>query len=110
MRLSLLFLAIALVLGPSPQENKSTPPQEEKKKEAIDPFADPKEELIRRAERTEKERRFNELKAAAVELKELSRKMSEEIEAGGQDVISARMWTNLDRAEKLVKIMREKAK
>ena len=36
--------------------------------------------------------------------------MSDEIEAGGKDVISAKMWNNLDRAEKLVKTMREKAK
>ena len=57
-----------------------------------------------------KEKRFNELKAAATELKELSRKMSDEIEAGGKDVISAKLWSNLDRAEKLVKTMREKAK
>ena len=102
MRLLLMFLAMALVLGATPQE--------EKKKEPFDPFADPAEELIKRAERTQKEKQFNELKAAAVELKELSQKMSDEIEAGGKDVVSAKMWTDLDRAEKLVKTMREKAK
>ena len=102
MRLLLMFLAMALVLGATPQE--------EKKKEPFDPFADPAEELIKRAERTQKEKQFNELKAAAVELKELSQKMSDEIEAGGKDVISAKLWSNLDRAEKLVKTIREKAK
>ena len=66
--------------------------------------------MIKRAERSAKEKRYNELKAAAAELKELSQKMSDEIEAGGKDVISAKMWSNLDRAEKLVKTMREKAK
>ena len=50
------------------------------------------------------------MKAAALELKELSQKMSDEIEAGGKDVISAKLSTNLDRAEKLVKTIREKAK
>jgi hypothetical protein len=43
-------------------------------------------------------------------LKELSAKMSDDIEAGGKDVLSAKMWSNLDRAEKLLKTMREKAK
>ena len=120
MRLSLLLLAMTMLLGAAPQENKTVAPQEKKqdntqdkkddKKETFDPFADPKEELIKRAERNEKEKRFNDLKGAAAELKELSRKMSDEIEAGGQDVISARIWSDLDRAEKLVKVMREKAK
>jgi hypothetical protein len=36
--------------------------------------------------------------------------MSDEIEAGGKDVISARIWTDLERAEKLIKTIREKAK
>jgi hypothetical protein len=102
MRLSLLILITAVFLGSAPQE--------EKKKEPFDPFANPAEELLRRAERNEKEKRYNELKAAAAELKVLAQKMSDEIEAGGKDVISARIWTNLDRAEKLVKIMRDKAK
>lgn len=102
MRLLTVFLAMALVLGAMPQNEKT--------KEPFDPFADPAEELIKRAERSAKEKRFNELKAAAAELKELSQMMSDEIEAGGKDVISAKMWGNLDRAEKLVKTMREKAK
>lgn len=85
-------------------------PQEEKKKEPFDPLADPREELIRRTDKIAKEKKFEELKKAAVELAELSQKMSVEIEAGGKDVINAKIWQNLDRAEKLVKTMREKAK
>ena len=99
MRLLTVFLAMAFVLGAMPQN--------EKPKEPFDPFADPAEELIKRAERSAKEKRFNELKAAASELKELSQMMSDEIEAGGKDVISVKMWTNLDRAEKLVKKARK---
>jgi hypothetical protein len=102
MRLSLLILTMTVLFG--------TALQDDKKKEPFDPFADPKEEMINRAERTEKEKRYSDLKAAAAELKELSQKMSDEVDAGGKDVISARLWTQLDRAEKLVKVMREKAK
>lgn len=114
MRLSVLFLAMAVLLGATSQENKQAAPQQNKqeneKKEPFDPFADPREEMIKRAERAEKEKKFNELKAAAAELKELATQMSDEIEAGGQDVISAKVWSNLDRAEKLVKTMRDRAK
>jgi hypothetical protein len=109
MRLSILFLAMAILLGGASQEDKKAP-QAEKKKETFDPFADPAEELLKRAEKSAQEKRFNELKAAAAELKELSTKMSDEIEAGGKDVVSAKIWSNLDRAEKLIKTMREKAK
>ena len=55
-----------------PSSGAATPG--EKKKEPFDPFADPHEELINRTERTQKEKKYNELKDAAVELKELSRK------------------------------------
>jgi len=102
MRLSILFLATAIFFGGASQE--------EKKKETFDPFADPTEELLKRAEKSVQEKRFNELKAAAAELKDLSTKMSDEIEAGGKEVVSAKIWSNLDRAEKLIKTMREKAK
>src|SRR5262245_1757258 len=116
MRLSILFLFTAILLGGVSQEDKKAPqedkkvPQPEKKKETFDPFADPTVELLKRAEKSAQEKRYNELKAAATELKELSTKMSDEIEAGGKDVVSAKIWSNLDRAEKLVKTMREKAK
>jgi hypothetical protein len=102
MRVSILLIAFAVLLAGTPQE--------EKKKEPFDPLADPREELIRRTDKMAKEKKFEELKQAAVELAELSQKMSVEIEAGGDDVISAKIWQNLDRAEKLVKTMREKAK
>jgi hypothetical protein len=103
MRVSLLLLAFTLVLAAAPQDDK-------KKKEPFDPFADPHEELIRRTTKAAKEKKYEELKDAAAELAELSKKMSDEISAGGKEVISVKIWQNLDRAEKLVKTMREKAK
>jgi len=102
MRVSFALLAFTVFLAGARQE--------EKKKEPFDPLADPREELVRRTEKIAKEKKYNELKDAAAELAELSRKMSEEISTGGKEVISARIWDNLDRAEKLVKTMRDKAK
>jgi hypothetical protein len=104
MRVSLLLLAFTILLAGAPQDDKK------KEKEPFDPLADPREELVRRTEKMAKEKKYNELKEAANELAELSKKMSEEISAGGKEVISVRIWQNLDRAEKLVKTMREKAK
>jgi hypothetical protein len=104
MRVSLLLLAFTLLLAGAPQDDKK------KDKEPFDPFADPREELVRRTEKAAKEKKYNELKEAAEELADLSKKMSDEIAAGGKEVISAKIWINLDRAEKLVKTMREKAK
>ena len=100
MRVSLLIVAFAVLFAGAPQE----------KKEPIDPLADPKEELVKRAEKAAKEKKFNELKDAAAELADLSKKMSDEISAGGKDVISVKIFQNLDRAEQLVKTMRTKAK
>jgi ABC-type glycerol-3-phosphate transport system substrate-binding protein len=113
--LSALVLAALLggIAGGAPQSKPQEKPQEQasdKPKEVFDPFADPREEMLRRAAEAAKEKKFNELKVAAEELAELSQKMSEEIAAGGKDVISARIFQNLDRAEKLVKTMRDKAR
>jgi hypothetical protein len=102
MRVPLLLLAFTLLVAGAPQE--------EKKKEPFDPLADPREELVRRTAKLAKEKKYNELKDAAAELADLSKKMSDEISAGGKEVISIKIWENLDRAEKLVKTMREKAK
>jgi hypothetical protein len=101
MRLLTLLLAITLL---------QSAPQDEKKKATFDPFADPAEELAKRADTAAKEKTFNELKGAAIELRDLSKMISDEIEAGGKDVISAKLGSNLDRAEKLIKTIREKSK
>jgi hypothetical protein len=103
MRVLLLLLAFAVLLSGAPQEDKN-------KKEPFDPFADPHEEMVRRTDKAAKEKKFDELKQAASELADLTTKMSEEISSGGKEVISVKMWQNLDRAEKLIKTMREKAK
>ena len=104
MRASLSLLALTLVLAGAPQDDKK------KEKEPFDPLADPREELVRRTDKMAKEKKYTELKDAAAELADLSKKMSDEISTGGKEVVSVKIWENLDRAEKLIKTMREKAK
>ena len=102
MKAAFLLLTLTLALTGATQE--------EKKKEPFDPFADPRAELIKRAERSAKEKDFAALKEAAAELVQVSQEMSDEIERNGKEVISAKVWTNLTRAEKLLKTIRDKAK
>ena len=103
MKVTLLILMMTvLALASATAQEKKEPP--------FDPFADPVEELANRAEKALKEKRFNELKEAAEELAQLSRSMSDEIAAGGKDTVSVKIFKNLDRAEKLVKTIRDKVK
>jgi hypothetical protein len=101
MRLSIAPLTAALLLAASQQESRSP---------RFDPFANPVEEMVRRAERTDRQKRFDELQLAADELAAISKKISEEIARGGQNVVSVKVLEDLDKAEKLLKTMREKAK
>ena len=71
---------------------------------------DPLKDMQKRAEKEAGEKNYRELKEAAAELAELSKQISTEIEEGGKDVISARIFDRLDRIEKLTKRIREKAK
>ena len=71
---------------------------------------DPLKDMQKRAEKEAGEKNYKELKEAAAELAELSKQISTEIEDGGKDVISARIFERLDRIEKLAKRIREKAK
>jgi hypothetical protein len=71
---------------------------------------DPLKDMQKRAEKEASEKNFRELKEAADQLADLSRQISTEIEEGGKDVISARIFDRLDRIEKLTKRIREKAK
>lgn len=102
MRVSLLIVAMTLALAGAPQD-KPAP-------EKYDPFANPLEEMAKRAQKAAQQKKYTELKDAAAELADLSRKMSDEIDAGGKDVISAKIFQQIDRAEKLLKTIRDKAK
>jgi hypothetical protein len=56
------------------------------------------------------EKNFKELQAAATDLATVSERMSKEIDAGGQYVISLRVLNDLDQIEKLTKKVRSRAK
>src|SRR5262245_8620786 len=56
------------------------------------------------------QKNHKELKEAAAELLDLSQKLSQDVEAGGENVISARIFDHLDKIEKLTKSIRNKAK
>jgi len=84
----------------------------EKKKEEIehDPLIDPAVELAQRAQKKMDEKNFNELKDAAAQLATISGKMSDEIDRGGQYVLSVRVLSDLDQIEKLTKTIRSRSR
>jgi hypothetical protein len=71
---------------------------------------DPLKEMQKRAEKEAGERNYKELKEAAAELAELSKQISADVDEGGKDVISARIFERLDRIERLTKRIRDKAR
>ena len=85
---------------------------DDKKKDAIehDPLADPSEEMRIRAQKKMDEKNFKELQAASTDLAAVSARMSKEIDAGGQYVLSLRVLNDLDQIEKLTKKVRSRAK
>lgn len=114
MKTFLMILAMSAVLIQAVAQNKpetqEQPAAPEKSSSRIDPFADPHEELAVRAQKAAQQKRYDELKEAAEELAQLSRRMSDEIAAGNKDVVSIKVIQGIDRAEKLVKTMRSKVK
>ena len=97
--ITLAVAALGAAQGPERRQDRS-----------LDGTLNPLADFARRAEREAADKRFKELHDDAVEMADLSRKVSEEIEKGGRDVISARIFERLDRIEKLVKQVRNKAK
>jgi len=71
---------------------------------------DPLKDMQKKAEKAAGEKNYKELKEAAAELADLSKQISSEIDEGGKDVISARLFERLDKIEKLTKKIRDKAK
>jgi hypothetical protein len=106
-----------LLISSTPPASQAAPCNEAlssdiKKKETIehDPLADPIEEMRTRNQRKMDEKNFKELQEAATELAATSARMSREIDAGGQYVVSLRVQNDLEQIEKLVKRVRSRSK
>jgi len=98
--------------APPCNEVVSSDAKNEKKKDIVehDPLADPIDEMRSRTQRKLDEKNFKELQDAATELAAISARMSREIDAGGQYVISLRVQNDAEQIEKLVKRVRSRAK
>ena len=96
------------------QGNRTLPvpagPLDDKLIAAQDGPKDLYKEARRKAEKEALEKNYRELKDAAAELANLSRELSDEIDKSGEHVISARVFGRLEKIEKLIKDIRDKAK
>lgn len=92
------LIASVLLISQQPQQQQQQFPR------------DPLKEMQKRAEKEASEKNYKELKEAAAELADLSKQLSSEIDEGGKDVISVRIFDRLDKIEKLTKRIRERAK
>ena len=120
--LLLLFVAVHMIARQTPSVSPTAPcndqtsdgngDNDDKKKNAIehDPLADPTEEMRIRNQKKMDEKNFKELQEAATDLATVSARMSKEIDASGQYVLSLRVLNDLDQIEKLTKKVRSRAK
>jgi hypothetical protein len=119
----LFFVAAGLMARQTPTASQTVPcndqasdgngdNNDDKKKAAIehDPLADPTEEMRIRSQKKMDEKNFKELQEAATDLATVTARMSKEIDAGGQYVLSLRVLNDLDQIEKLTKRVRSRAK
>src|SRR3954462_15089645 len=113
---ALFLFAAHMMARQTPSVTQSVPCNDEasddKKKDAIehDPLADPTEEMRIRNQKKMDEKNFKELQEASTDLAAVSARMSKEIDAGGQYVLSLRVLNDLDEIEKLTKKVRSRAK
>ena len=114
--LLLILLATFMLARQSPSVSQTAPcndqATDDKKKDAVehDPLADPTEEMRIRNQKKLDEKNFKELQEAATDLATVSARMSKEIDASGQYVLSLRVLNDLDQIEKLTKRVRSRAK
>jgi hypothetical protein len=118
----LFFVAAGLMARQTPSVTQTVPcndqasdkgdNNDDRKKDAIehDPLADPTEEMRIRNQKKMDEKNFKELQQAATDLAAVSARMSKEIDASGQYVLSLRVLNDLDQIEKLTKKVRSRAK
>jgi hypothetical protein len=66
-------------------------------------------ETLRQAEKEAAEKNYKEMKDAATELALLSKQLSDEIDKGSQHVISIKVFDRIEKLEKLLKDIRNRA-
>ncbi len=71
---------------------------------------DLEKEMQKNVEKEARQKNYTELKDAAAQLAKISKDLSDDVEKGGEHVISARIFDRLTMIEKLSKEVREKAK
>jgi hypothetical protein len=108
----LLFSVRHLSAVQTPPAKTADPCADSDKKDPLphDPLADPTEEMRLRAQMKLDEKNFHELQQAADQLAEVSAKMKDEIEKTGQYAISLRVLDQVSQIEKLVKVVKSRAK
>jgi hypothetical protein len=112
----LFFVAAHMMARQTPSVTQTVPcndpVSDDKKKDAVehDPLADPTEEMRIRNQKKMDEKNFKELQEASTDLAAVSARMSKEIDASGQYVLSLRVLNDLDQIEKLTKRVRSRAK
>lgn len=71
---------------------------------------DPVKEAARKLDKQINERNYKELKDASDELLKVAKELNDEVEKSGENVMSARIFDQADKIEKLTKKIRDKAK
>jgi cell division protein FtsB len=71
---------------------------------------DPVKEAARKLEKSIKEQNLKELREASAELVTLSKELNDEVEKSGEHVVSARIFTQVEKIEKVARRVRDKAR
>ena len=71
---------------------------------------DMEKEVLKNAEREARKKDYDDLKESANKLAGLSKELSDDIGNGGEHVISAQIFSRLDKIDKLSRQIRAKAK
>jgi hypothetical protein len=108
----LCFIALAIVLQVSAQDSPTrnpTSPLENQRRTIQDGPRDLLKEALRQAEKDAAEKKYKDMRDAAAELALLSKQLSEEIDKGSEHVISIKVFDRIEKIEKLLKEVRNKA-
>jgi hypothetical protein len=105
------ILGITFSLATLTAAQKEPEPEKKERNRSFDGAPlDPFKEGARVRAKELAQKNHQELSDAAVELADITQKLKEDVAAGGENVISAKIFDRLDRIEKLTKRIRDKAR